>query len=161
LTLRRAPFTCLALAVTLLASLWCCPLARAAGDPYLEWWTIETAHFRIHYYKGLEPVAEKLAELAEGVNDRLSVSLGWQMSEVTELVLTDNTDDANGSATSLPYNTIRLYTTAPDDLSPLGDYDDWYLELITHEHTHILHTDNITGVLAVFNRVMGKWWSPN
>jgi hypothetical protein len=83
------------------------------------------------------------------------------MSEVTEVVLTDNTDDANGSATALPYNTIRLFTTAPDDISPLGDYDDWYLELITHEHTHILHTDNITGLPAFFNTVMGKWWAPN
>jgi hypothetical protein len=160
-TLRRAPFTCLALVVTLLAALWFCPSARAAGDPYLEWWTIETPHFRIHYYKGLEPVAEKLASIAEGVNERLSVALGWQMSEVTELVLTDNTDDANGSATALPYNTIRLFTTSPDDLSPLGDYDDWYLELLTHEHTHILHTDNITGIPALFNRIMGKWWAPN
>ena len=68
---------------------------------------------------------------------------------------------ANGSATALPYNTIRLFITAPDDISPLGDYDDWYLELITHEHTHILHTDNITGVPAVVNRLMGKWWAPN
>ena len=51
----------LALAVVVLASLASSRPARAAGDPYLEWWTIETAHFRIHYYKGLEPVAEKLA----------------------------------------------------------------------------------------------------
>jgi hypothetical protein len=161
LTARRAPVRCLALVVTFLLALWSGSSAEAASDPYLEWWTIETPHFRIHYYKGLEPVAERLAELAEGVNARLSVALGWQMSEVTQIVITDNTDDANGSATSLPYNTIRLYATAPDDLSPLGDYDDWYLELITHEHTHILHTDNITGVPAVVNSIMGKWWSPN
>jgi len=161
LSLRRAPLTCLVLAVVSLARLWSCPSALAAADPYLEWWTIETPHFRIHYYKGLEPVAEQLAELAEGVNARLSEALGWQMSEVTEVVLTDNTDDANGSASALPYNAIRLFTTAPDDVSPLGDYDDWYLELITHEHTHILHTDNITGVPAFFNTIMGKWWAPN
>ncbi|HEY3593632.1 MAG TPA: hypothetical protein VGL13_07155, partial [Polyangiaceae bacterium] len=67
----------------------------------------------------------------------------------------------NGSATALPYNTIRLYVTAPDDLSPLGDYDDWYLELVTHEHTHVLHTDNITGIPALANAIMGKFWAPN
>jgi len=158
---RRASFTWLAFAVVLLQTLWLCSPASAASDPYLEWWTIETEHFRIHYYKGLEPAAEKLAELAEGVNARLSVSLGWQMSEPTEIVLTDTSDDANGSATALPYNTIRLFMTSPDDFSPLGDYDDWYLELITHEHTHIMHTDNITGIPALFNTIMGKWWAPN
>jgi hypothetical protein len=135
--------------------------ARAAQDPYLAWWTIETPHFRVHYYKGLEPVAERVAAIAEGANARLSQALGWQMSEVTEIVLTDNTDDANGSATAIPYNAIRLFVTAPDDLSPLGDYDDWYLELVTHEHTHILHTDNIGGLPALLNKVFGKMFVPN
>jgi hypothetical protein len=158
---RRASFAWLAYVVILLGAPWLGSPANAASDPYLDWWTIETAHFRIHYYKGLEPAAERLADLAEAVNARLSLSLGWQMSEPTEVVLSDVTDDANGSATALPYNTIRLFMTAPDDLSPLGDYDDWYLELITHEHTHIMHTDNITGVPALFNTIMGKWWAPN
>jgi len=136
-------------------------LARAAGDPNLEWWTVETPHFRIHYYRGLEPIADRVATIAEGVNARLEDALGWKSAEVTEVVLSDGTDGANGSASALPYNTIQLFVTAPDDLSTLGDYDDWYLELITHEHTHILHTDNITGIPALVNKVMGKYWAPN
>ena len=140
---------------------WLCSPARAAGDPYLQWWTVETPHFRIHYYKGLEPVADKFAAIAEGVNDRLSDALGWQNSDVTDIVLNDNTDDANGYADAVPYNAIHLYVTAPDDLSPLGDYDDWQLELVTHEHTHVLHTDTIGGVPALVNAITGKRWSPN
>ena len=60
MTLRRTPLKCLAFVVALIGSLWLCPPASAASDPYLEWWTLETAHFRIHYYKGLEPVAHFL-----------------------------------------------------------------------------------------------------
>lgn len=135
--------------------------ARAAGNPYLDWWTVETPHFRVHYYRGLEPIADDIATIAEGIHARLAPDLGWSPSEVTEIVLTDDTDDANGSATALPYNTIRLYVTAPDDLSPLGDYDDWYLELVTHEYTHILHTDDITGLPAIVNSILGKTVAPN
>ena len=132
-----------------------------AGDPNLDWWTITTTHFHIHYARGLEPVANRLAGLAETIHDRVSVTLGYVPTTTTEIVLTDDTDSANGSATSLPLNTIRLYVTAPDDLSPLGDYDDWYLELLTHEYTHILHTDNISGVPRLVNAVLGKTYSPN
>jgi hypothetical protein len=136
-------------------------LAKAASDPRLSWWTIETEHFRVHYYRGLEPVAERIAVVAESANRRLEQALGTRMAEVTNIVLNDFTDDANGSATAIPYNAIRLYVTAPDDLSPLGDYDDWYLSLVTHEHTHILHTDTIRGAPALVNAIVGKWLAPN
>lgn len=144
-------------AVTALAT----PEVRAAGDPNLEWWTLTTKHFHVHYARGLEPVAERISALAETIHDRLSGPLGHAPASRTEIVITDDTDSANGSATALPFNTIRLYVTAPDDLSPLGDYDDWYLELLTHEYTHILHTDNISGLPAVVNAVLGKTYSPN
>jgi hypothetical protein len=158
---RRTRLTWLVAGAALVALLAVGSSARGAGDPYLEWRTIETPHFRIHYYRGLEPVAERVASIAESVNARLEVALGWSTSEPTEIVLTDFSDNANGSAAALPYNAIRLYVTAPADVSPLGDYDDWYLELVTHEHTHILHTDNITGIPAIANQIMGKFWAPN
>ncbi len=46
-------------------------------------------------------------------------------------------------------------------MSPLGDVDDWYLELLTHEYTHILHTDHIVGLPALVNRILGKTLAPN
>jgi hypothetical protein len=154
--LHRLAATVAAAAITALA-----PSEARAGDPDLDWWTINTKHFHIHYARGLEPVADRIAALAETIHERVSVTLGYAPTSTTEIVLTDDTDNANGSATALPLNTIRLYVTAPDDLSPLGDYDDWYLELLTHEYTHILHTDNITGVPRIVNAVLGKTYSPN
>ncbi len=76
--------------------------ASAASDPYLTWWTIETPHFRVHYDKSLEPIAERVAALGEGINDELGPALGWSPTQVTEIVLSDTSDDANGSATALP-----------------------------------------------------------
>ena len=46
-------------------------------------------------------------------------------------------------------------------MSPLGDVDDWYLELVTHEYTHILHTDHIEGIPALVNKILGKTFAPN
>jgi hypothetical protein len=149
------------LSVVLLALLaWSAP-ARAANDPALVWHTLETPHFRITYYSGEADVAQHVADLAEAINTRLSPIVGWNVSQRTEIVLTDQTDAANGSATAVPYNAITLYVTAPTDMSPLGDVDDWYQELVTHEYTHVLHTDHIGGIPAVINAVLGKTYAPN
>jgi len=133
----------------------------AAGDPYLTWYTLKTPHFRVHFSGGLEDVAQRTASSAESVHERLVPQLGWAPHEVTEIVITDDTDSANGSAGTLPYNTVRLYATAPDDMSPLGDYDNWINELITHEYTHILQIDNTSGLPALGNAILGKTFAPN
>jgi hypothetical protein len=135
--------------------------AHANDDPRLLWKTIETAHFRVTYYSTEDEVAERVANLAEAIFARLAPAVGWVPSEKTEVLLTDQTDSANGSASAVPFNAVRLYVTAPDDMSPLGDVDDWYLELLTHEYTHILHTDHVGGIPALVNRVLGKTFAPN
>ncbi len=143
------------------AALLCVLPSRAADDPDLVWHSIETPHFRITYYSGEAEIAQHLADLGEAIHERLTPAIGWAPGERTEIVLTDQTDSANGSATALPYNAIRLNVTAPDDLSPLGDYDDWYQELVTHEYTHILHMDHIHGIPAILNALVGKSLAPN
>lgn len=146
---------------TLLAALSGGAYADAQQDPRLRWRTLETPHFHIHYYQDMERVARRVAEVGEAAHARLAGPLGWSPSTVTQIVLSDDTDDANGSATAVPLNTIRLYVTAPDDLSVLNQYDDWLSTLVTHEYTHILHTDNITGVPAIIDAIIGKQWAPN
>ncbi|MEZ4222433.1 MAG: BamA/TamA family outer membrane protein [Polyangiaceae bacterium] len=136
-------------------------LPARAGDPYLEWYTVKTPHLRVHYHGGLEASAQRVANLGEAIHRQLVPQLGWRPSEVTEILLTDVTDSANGSATALPYNAIRLFASAPDDMSPLGEYDDWLSELLTHEYVHILHVDNISGVPALLNSIVGKSYAPN
>ncbi len=155
----RFPFA-LAVAVAVVLSTFSRP-ARAADDPELVWHSIETPHFRINYYSGEGEIAQHLADLGEAIHRRLVPAIGWAPSERTEILLTDGTDSANGSATALPYDAIRLFVTAPDDLSPLGDYDDWYQELLTHEYTHILHLDHIHGIPAIVNALIGKSLAPN
>ncbi|MEO7036928.1 MAG: hypothetical protein ABI548_23465 [Polyangiaceae bacterium] len=148
-----------ACALVCLLGLW---TERArAGDPYLDWYTVKSPHFRVHYHSGLEDIAQHTASSAEAVYERLVPELGWAPKQVTEIVVTDDTDSANGSASTLPYNTVRLFATAPDDMSPLGDYDNWINELVTHEYTHILQIDNTSGLPALGNAILGKTFAPN
>ncbi|QQR90113.1 MAG: PD40 domain-containing protein [Myxococcales bacterium] len=130
-------------------------------DPHLQWKTIRTKHFEINYYEPLGLIARRAAVVAERAHQILAPLIAHRPHERTRIVLTDETDSANGSATALPYNTIRIFATAPEDISPLGDYDDWLSELIIHEYTHILHLDQIGGIPKIINTVFGKIVSPN
>lgn len=137
-------------------------VAMAAFDPALEFRVIETPHFRITYHTGIELVAQHVASTAESIYGNMTKVMGHEpQGDKTEILLTDVAESANGSATALPFNALRLLVTAPEDMSPLGDVDDWYLELVTHEFTHILHTDNIHGIPVLVNRVLGKTIAPN
>jgi hypothetical protein len=137
------------------------PSTASAGDPYIHWYTVSTPHFRVHFHAGLERVAEKAANVAEDVYTRLVPALAFAPDEFTEIALTDEANDANGFASTLPYSHITLFVTAPTDMSALGDYDDWVTELITHEFTHIVHTGNVSGAPDVVNSIFGPTLHPN
>lgn len=143
----------------------CCLVPRtsaAAFDPNVEWRQIETEHFRITYHTGIEATAQHVASVAESIYGHMTVAMGYAPSkDKTEIQLVDTSESANGSASALPYNAVRLLVTAPEDMSPLGDVDDWGIELVTHEFTHVLHTDHIRGIPALINAVIGKTIAPN
>ena len=155
---RTAPL--LALLMSLLAGLLPSSGQAQVRDRRLEWRSVETEHFRVHYPEPLGAVARRVLFLAEHAQRTLAPLLGHEPQH-TEIVLSDESDAANGSATSLPYNTMWLFVTAPGDLTPLADYDDWLGVLITHEHTHVVHTDTIRGLPAIVNAILGKTLAPN
>ena len=99
--------------------------ASAVSDPTLLWEEIETTHFRVAYYSGEYEIAVRVAELAESILTRLAPAVGWWPTEKVEISLSDITDSANAFAGALPFDSMRMFVTAPDDLSPLGDVDDW------------------------------------
>ncbi len=137
------------------------PVNAQVRDHHVRWLTVRTAHFEVHYPTPLGVLARRAAALCERVHTLLAPELKHEPRRRVQVVLTDTSEGANGSATALPYNAIQLFATAPDDLSALGDYDDWLNLLITHEHAHILHLDNVSGLPAIVNSVLGKVLAPN
>lgn len=144
-----------------LIACWFWAREARAGDPYVRWYTLESPHFRVHFHAGLERVAQKAANVAETAYARLVPELGLTPRERTEVVVTDTPEAANGFAQTRPYPVVTLFVSAPDDMSALGDYDDWLTELVTHEFTHILHLSQVSGVPDLVNRVLGPTLVPN
>ncbi len=58
-----------------------------------------------------------------------------------DLVISDDVDFSNGSATPYPTNRIIVYANPPVSESALRYTNDWGQMVITHELTHIFHLD--------------------
>ena len=135
--------------------------AALAADPRFVWETMETPRFLVHYHQGSHALAARVARMAELAHKKLAPLLDREPAERCHVVLSDDTDFANGSATPLLRNTIRLYAPPPDARSTLNDFDDYVWELVSHEYTHILHLDTVKGLPDFANAVFGKLWIPN
>ena len=125
-------------------------------DSRLDWYTLHSPHFHLHYHEGLEEMARETLSLAEAVHKKLSKDLQWTPAEPVNLVLTDEFDLSNGMASPLPSNWIMLFTTPPDDLNSLEDYASWMELLLIHEYTHILHLDKVRGAPSTLQNVFGR-----
>lgn len=136
------------------------PALAAAYDPRFEWRTLETPHFQLHFHEGGYLHALRCARAAERAHSLLAPILGHAPAGKTQLVVSDDVDQANGFATPLPYNTIRLFAAIPDAAPELA-YHDWVFGLVSHEYAHILHFDTIGGLPRALNGIFGKLWIPN
>ncbi len=127
-----------------------------AVDPRLDWKTIESDNFYIHYGRGYERLAQKTANSAEQAHLKLQDFFNWQPEEKTHLVISDEMDVANGFATPLFFNRSVLFMAPPDTANTLEDFDDWLETLITHEYSHILHLDKSTGGAGILRKIFGR-----
>lgn len=135
--------------------------AHAIDDPSLDYYTIETEHFYIHYYSGMEDFARRVAVLHEEAYAVLTPLLDWEPRGKIHVDVSDRNDSANGSANVFQRNRVRIYAMPPEPEGTLGHYDDWLRILVYHELTHILHLDSTSGIAALLNRVLGKQFNPN
>ena len=132
-----------------------------AGDGDLDWRTIDTPHFELHFPEGLERVAFRAARLAEEAHQVLVPILDHAPDRRTQVLLSDFGDFANGTASAIPYPRITLLAAPPALDGNLNDYDDWLRLLIFHEYVHILQLDNVSGLPALFNLFFGRSMAPN
>ncbi len=144
-----------ALLALLLAAAAYLPQADAL-DPRLHWYTLEGAHFKVSYHAGEEALAQHALDVAEQVAAKLDPWLQWQPANKVYVVLTDHVDGPNGLTTSFPRDHIELYVAPPDGVDSLEDFDDWFRLLITHEYTHILQLDKVTGAPAFMQHIFGR-----
>ena len=141
--------------------LLCCllmpDLVFAADDPATVWQELESEHFVIVFPSERVAFARRALSIAEEAHLKLIKELEWIPKTKTYISVTDYSDTANGWATSVPRNEIRLQAYPPFLSEELGFYDDWMRQLIYHEYTHILHTDTSYGLHPVLNVIFGKF----
>jgi hypothetical protein len=135
-----------------------CVTATAASlhDPRLRFRTLSTAHFIIYYHQGEDLLAARLAPIAEDTWEKLRQPLGVTPPARTHVVLVDETELANGSASPVPYNTIVMTAAWPAGSEFIGNTDDWLRLVFTHEFTHIVHLDRSESWARVVRGMFGR-----
>ena len=103
------------LSISALLLLAVVPGVRAASvfDPAYRFRTLSTEHFIVYFHQGEDRLAARLAAIAEDTWQKLRVPLGRTPPALTHVVLVDQTELANGSATPLPYDTIVVTAVWP------------------------------------------------
>jgi len=109
-----------------------------SNHPELVWQVVETEHFRIIYYKGIERLAHKAAKIAEEAYLPITSALQVTIPQKTPIVIVDYNYIANGLASPLG-NSIIIWTASeiePTFASTTGGLT--YLRaVIAHEFAHI------------------------
>jgi len=119
--------------------------ARAASSQFvvrswLDWHTIETAHFAFHYPVELEAWTQGIAAHVEAIDTAVARVVGYAPVRRTHVVVDDPYAISNGSAWPfLNRPVINLWATPPDPRDDIGEYRDWSEMLLSHEFTHIAH----------------------
>ena len=133
-------------------------VATALGaqvSPNKQYFTIRTQHFYIHFTRATEPTARRVAVYAERAYAQLASELHPPRGPI-DVVISDDVDFSNGSATPFPTNRIVVYANPPIQSSSLRFTDDWGAMVITHELTHIFHLDRSRGLWLVSQYIFGR-----
>ena len=130
-------------------------LLVAQADPTGHWTTLETTHFRVHVRADEEALGVRVAGEAEAAWAALATRLPAPRRRV-DLVVSDNTDYANGFTTVFPSPRIVIYPVPPAGDVELQRYDRWLRLLVTHELTHVFHLDLARGWWRLGRAFLGR-----
>ena len=114
-----------------------CPL-QAQEDfyhPELEWKTIETEHFFVHYHEGAQRTGNTVAKIAEEVYGPVTTLYHHVPDQKVSLIINDYDDISNGGAY---FFDNKIVIDAPSlDFVFRGTHN-WLRDVVSHEFTHIV-----------------------
>jgi len=105
------------------------------NHPELNWHSIETDHFKIHFHDETEQTAREAATVAETIYPHVTALYEYEPPSKTHLVLIDPDDYSNGAA--YYYDNKMVIWASPLDFELRGSHR-WLQNVITHEFTHII-----------------------
>jgi len=101
----------------------------------LNWFTIETPHFFVHFHNGEERSARVVAKVAEDIYGPVTSLYHHEPDQKVSIVLKDYDDYSNG-ASYFYDNKIELWAP-PLDFDLRGTHN-WFRNVVAHEFTHII-----------------------
>jgi len=128
----------LLIAALVAASMLSTPLS--AQDDYfnhteLNWYTIETPHFFVHFHNGEERSARVVAKVAEDIYGPVTSLYHHEPDQKVSIILKDYDDYSNGESYFYD-NKIELWAP-PLDFDLRGTHN-WFRNVVAHEFTHIV-----------------------
>jgi hypothetical protein len=111
------------------------PAQEEFHHPELEWRTIETTHFFVHYHTGTDRTARTVAKIAEEIYGPITSLYDHEPDGKVSFVIKDYDDYSNGAAYFFD-NKVEIWASSLD--SDLRGSHNWLRNVITHEFTHII-----------------------
>jgi Tol biopolymer transport system component len=103
--------------------------------PELDWQTLETKHFLVHFHQGTERTAREVAKVAESVYGPITTMYAHEPDSKVNFIICDYDDYSNGG-TDFINNRIVIWASAMD--FELRGIHPWLWNVVTHEFTHII-----------------------
>lgn len=134
------PFFGRALAGALVLGAFATTALAQAPRPWLDWRTVETENFVLHYPERYRAWSMELAERIEGIRTQVGGIVGFTPKRRVTIIVDDPFNDANGTAyTALDAPSIVLWPTPPDPREEIGNFRIWGELVATHEFAHVAH----------------------
>ncbi|MFQ5648964.1 MAG: hypothetical protein ACE5IY_03395 [bacterium] len=105
------------------------------NHPELDWFSIETEHFFVHFHHGAERTARLTAKIAEEVYEPVTTLYEYEPDGKIHFIIRDHDDYSNGAAFFYD-NKVEIWATAMD--FDLRGSHNWLRNVVTHEFTHMI-----------------------
>ena len=122
--------------------------------PELDWFTIETPHFLVHYHKGTERSAREIARIGEEIYKPITDLYQHEPDQKVSFVVIDHDDYSNGAAYFYD-NKIEIWAPALD--FELRGTHPWLRDVVTHEFTHIVQIQTAMKLGRKFPAIYLQW----
>jgi len=133
-------------------------------DSTLQWYVVESAHFRVLYPVHLQRLSLLISDEAEKIFHLLTAWTGYLPGKKIDILLSSRSDFANGYVAKGPRGLfVTIYAVHPYRAVSTGldAYREWYSFVLLHELSHVFHLELRGGLPLVMSKVFGNVIYPN
>jgi len=126
------------------------------NHPELDWYTIETKHFKVHYHDGAERTGKLVAKIAEEIYWPITSLYLYEPDTKIHFIIRDHDDYSNGAAYYYD-NKVEIWAT-PMDFILRGTHN-WLRNVVSHEFSNMISLGAARkmprGIPALYFQYMG------